>query len=230
MLEVLYDNGPVLVVNKPAGIATQSPPGIDSLEVRVRAFYKQREQNEGNIYLGVPHRLDRPVSGAIVFGRHLRATQRLSKQFERRTVQKTYWGWLAGAIEPAEGTWQDTMRKVPQEPRAEILTADHPEAKSAVLHYRVIARGTLPTGEAISLLEMTLETGRMHQIRLQAATRGHAVLGDALYGSTLAFGPQTDDPRQRAIALHARFLSFEHPMVRQAVAVEAPLPDYWPNV
>ncbi len=78
MLDVLYDNGPVLVINKPPGILTQAPAGIDSLEVQVKAFYRQREQKEGNIYLGLPHRLDRPVSGAIVFARHVRAAQRLS--------------------------------------------------------------------------------------------------------------------------------------------------------
>jgi 23S rRNA pseudouridine1911/1915/1917 synthase len=86
MLEILYDNGPVLVINKPAGILTQAPAGIDSLEVQVKAFYREREQKEGNIYLGLPHRLDRPVSGAIVFARHVRAAQRLSSQFENRSV------------------------------------------------------------------------------------------------------------------------------------------------
>ena len=76
-LEILYDNGPCLVVNKPPGVLTQAPAGIDSMEVRVKAFYREREQKEGNIYLGLPHRLDRPVSGAIVFARHVRAAQRL---------------------------------------------------------------------------------------------------------------------------------------------------------
>src|SRR5687768_18255386 len=90
-LEILYDSGPCLVVNKPPGVLTQAPAGIDSLEVRVKAYYREREQKEGNIYLGLPHRLDRPVSGAIVFARHVRAAQRLSSQFENRTVTKVYW-------------------------------------------------------------------------------------------------------------------------------------------
>ena len=88
-LDILYDNGPCLVVNKRPGILTQAPAGIDSLEVQVKAFYREREQKEGNIYLGLPHRLDRPVSGAIVFARHVRAAQRLSSQFENRTVKAT---------------------------------------------------------------------------------------------------------------------------------------------
>src|SRR3954462_12065170 len=90
-LEILYDNGPCLVVNKPAGILTQAPAGIDSLEVRVKEFYREREQKDGNIYLGLPDRKDRPVSGAIVFARHARAAQRLSAQFENRTITKIYW-------------------------------------------------------------------------------------------------------------------------------------------
>ena len=85
-LDILYDDGPCLVVNKPAGVLTQAPAGIDSMEVRVKEFYREREGKEGNIYLGLPHRLDRPVTGAIVFARHVRAAQRLSSQFENRTV------------------------------------------------------------------------------------------------------------------------------------------------
>ena len=85
-LDILYDDGPCLVVNKPAGVLTQAPAGIDSMEVRVKAFYRKREGKEDNIYLGLPHRLDRPVTGAIVFARHVRAAQRLSAQFENRTL------------------------------------------------------------------------------------------------------------------------------------------------
>ena len=111
MLDILYDSGPCLVVNKPAGLLTQAPAGIDSLEVRVKAFYREREQKEGNIYLGVPHRLDRPVSGAIVFARHVRAAQRLSTQFENRTVTKVYWALVEGDVQPDEGTWTDYLHK-----------------------------------------------------------------------------------------------------------------------
>src|SRR5262245_33186001 len=92
-LDILYDNGPCLVVNKPPGLLTQGPAGIDSLEVRIKAHYRLREgkAKDANIYLGLPHRLDRPVSGAIVFARHVRAAQRLARQFEDRTVTKVYW-------------------------------------------------------------------------------------------------------------------------------------------
>jgi 23S rRNA pseudouridine1911/1915/1917 synthase len=201
---------------------TQAPPGIDSLELRIKDFLKQREEKPGRVYLGVPHRLDRPASGAIVFAKHARAARRLSEQFEGRLVEKTYWAVVEGQVTPAIGTWQDYMRKIPERPQAEILPATHPEARDAVLRYRVLAHG--PWG---TWLEIHLETGRMHQIRLQASSRGHPVLGDAMYGARLPFGVQHEDHRLRAIALHARSLSFEHPMTREPVALVAPVGPDW---
>ncbi|RIK77689.1 MAG: RluA family pseudouridine synthase [Planctomycetota bacterium] len=216
---VLYESGPCLVVNKPPGVLTQAPPGIDSLEQRIKDFLAAREGLAPPVYLGVPHRLDRPASGAMVFARHPRATRRLADQFEARSVEKTYWACVAGAVEPAEGTWRDFLRKIPDRPQAEVVDASHPEGREAVLHYRTI--GTTPYG---SLLEITLETGRTHQIRIQAASRGHPLLGDAQYGSRIAFGAQTEDVRERAIALHARRIAFRHPATREAVSVVAPVP------
>ena len=94
--DILYEEGPCLVVVKPGGVATQAPPGIDSLEVRVKEFLRVRDSKAGNVYLGVPHRLDRPVSGVMVLARHVRAARRLSDQFEARTVRKTYWAVVEG--------------------------------------------------------------------------------------------------------------------------------------
>jgi 23S rRNA pseudouridine1911/1915/1917 synthase len=221
-IAILYEVGPCLVVNKPAGLLTQAPPGIDSLELRIKAFLAKRDNKLGRVYLGVPHRLDRPASGALVFGKHSRAAQRLSKQFERRQVRKVYWACVSGAVDPAEGTWINYTRKVPDEPRAEVVGPEHPEGREAILRYRTL--GTFGWG---TWLELTLETGRMHQARVQAAARGHPILGDTQYGSTIPFGPQFEDPRLRAIALHARTLSFQHPMTRQPVAVTAPVPTAW---
>jgi 23S rRNA pseudouridine1911/1915/1917 synthase len=225
MLDVLYDNGPVLVINKPAGVLTQAPAGIDSLEVRVKAFYRQREAKEGNIYLGLPHRLDRPVTGAIVFARHVRAAERISTQFENRTVTKVYWAVVAGDINGDEGTWTDHLHKRHGMPQSIIVPADDPRGKLAIMHWRVLAR--IPAG---TWLEIQLETGRTHQIRIQAASRGHAVLGDAQYGATEPFGEQFEDERQRAIALHARQLGFNHPMTQEPVDVIAPLPAAWSDL
>ncbi len=220
--QLLYEDGPCLVVLKPAGLLTQAPPGIDSLEVRVKTFLKQREGKTGNIYLTPVHRLDRPVSGALLLARNVRAAQRLSKQFQRREVQKTYWALIQGIVDPAEGTWRDTLWKIHGQPRSQVVPADHPGGQPAVLHYRTL--GQVLYG---SWLEIELETGRTHQIRIQAASRGHAVVGDAHYGATTSFGPQCAEPRDRAIALHGRRLGFQHPMTRVAVSVEAPLSESW---
>lgn len=225
-LEILYDNGPCLVVNKPAGILTQAPAGIDSLEVQVKAFYREREHKEGNIYLGLPHRLDRPVSGAIVFARHVRAAQRLSAQFENRTVTKVYWAVVEGDVQPDEGTWTDYLHKRHGMPQSMVVPEGDPRGKIAIMRYRVLGRI-----EGIGTwLEVELETGRTHQIRVQSASRGHPVIGDGQYGSTRAFGEQFDDERLRAIALHARQLGFNHPMTNEPVDVIAPTSAAWQSI
>jgi len=221
-IDILYEDGPCLVVNKRPGVLTQAPPGIDSLEVQLRAFLLERENKTGNFYLSPPHRLDRPASGAIAFTRHVRAARRLSMQFEDRTVSKAYWAFVEGRVRPDEGTWTDTLFKVHGVAQSRVVPADHPGAKRAVLHYRVLVvndRGTW--------LEIDLETGRTHQIRVQAASRGHPVAGDTQYGAATAFGPPCADARARAIALHARQLGFCHPMTRESVEVVAPTPAAW---
>jgi 23S rRNA pseudouridine1911/1915/1917 synthase len=225
-IEVLYEQGPCLVVNKPGGVLTQAVPGVDSLEVRIKtALRRQAGKEGGDVYLGVPHRLDRPASGAMVFARNIRATRRLAEQFEGRMVRKIYWTLVEGQVLEDQGVWRDFVRKVPDEPRAEIVDRQHPAARLAVLNFRVLQR--LPCS---TWLEIELETGRTHQIRLQAAARGFPVLGDAQYGAKLEFGPRTEDIRDRWIALHARSLSFRHPMTREPVTVLAPLPSAWETI
>jgi 23S rRNA pseudouridine1911/1915/1917 synthase len=193
------------------------------LEKRVRGFLQGRELDAADgIYLGVPHRLDRPASGVIVMTQNIRATRRMSKQFSGRRVQKTYWVLVEGQVQCDEGQWQDWMRKVPEEPRAELLAPDHPAAKLAITRFRVLRRQA-----DVVWLELRAETGRMHQIRLQCAARGHPVLGDAQYGSRREFGPHTDDWRQRAIALHAQRLVFWHPETQEPLDVAAPPPTSW---
>ena len=128
--DILYEEGPCLVVVKPGGVATQAPPGIDSLEVRVKQFLRVRDSKPGNVYLGVPHRLDRPVSGVMVLARHVRAARRLSEQFEARTVRKTYWAVVEGKVSPDCGTWTDHLRKIPDAAQVEVVAPDHPEGGS----------------------------------------------------------------------------------------------------
>lgn len=221
-IEILYEQGPCLVVNKPPGILTIAPPAVDSLDVRLREFLKRRDHKPGNVYLGIPHRLDRPVTGAIVFGKHARATRRLTEQFEARVIRKVYWACVCGRVTPAEGTWEDFVRKIPDVPQGEVVPPEHPDGRRAVLHYRTLAAADWGTW-----LEIELETGRMHQIRIQASSRGHPILGDAQYGSTVSFGEQYEDWRLRAIALHARFLAFRHPMTHEPVEITAPVSEEW---
>jgi len=224
-INLLYEEGPCLVVNKPPGILTQAPPGIDSLEVRIKGFLRRREGTLDDVYLGVPHRLDRPASGVIVFCTRVKATRRLARQFEARLVRKTYWACVEGHVAPGEGTWEDYLRKIPDRARAEVVDADHPQGRRAVLQYRV--RTTAQWG---TWLEIELETGRTHQVRVQAGRRGHPVLGDAQYGSTVPFGPQYEDGRLRAIALHARSITFRHPKTQEKITVTASVPEYWPDM
>ncbi|WP_164100986.1 RluA family pseudouridine synthase [Candidatus Laterigemmans baculatus] len=236
-MRILWEDSSALVVCKPAGLLTQGAAGIETLETKLRAFLKERDSHPGEPYIGLPHRIDRPVSGAVLVARNIRATRRFGGQFQSRKIGKSYLALVAGEVAFDEGEWVDYLRKIPDRPVAEIVPAEHPEARRAVLRYRVLERrrslrsnapgeGSLEDGP-VSLLSIELETGRMHQIRLQCSSRGYPILGDATYGSSLPFGPEVEDPRQRAIALHAREIRFRHPKSGVEVRVVAPLGDAW---
>jgi len=220
--EILHEDDAVLVINKPGGLLTQAPLGIDSLEFRVKRMFAERSTTPGDIYLGVPHRIDRPASGAIMFAKTLKAAQKLSLQFERRFIKKTYWALVEGAVEPAEATWTDKLKKIEGEPRTIVADSTDPAGRNAILHYRVVQSLAAQT-----LLEIELETGRTHQIRVQCASRGHPLLGDEMYGSRQPFGPWSADARERLVALHARTLGFRHPVTQEDMTFIAPLPSYW---
>jgi len=214
---VLYFQDECLVVNKPAGLLTQAPPGIPSLEAQTRRFWQQTTD-----YVGVPHRLDRATSGTVLLGQSKAVTRKLAAQFERRTIRKVYWALLEGCpVDPA-GVWSDWMCKRPDQPLSEITTTDDPTAQSAELEYRVLA-----ASPPYAWIEILLKTGRTHQIRLQSSARGMPIAGDVDYGATTPFGPPHNDYRQRAIALHARTLDFWHPRLHHPVVVSAPLPPDW---
>jgi 23S rRNA pseudouridine1911/1915/1917 synthase len=233
-LEILFEDDHCLVLNKPAGLSTQAARGIDSLELRVRAYlqslvnadmlYWQSDPTgeAPTVYLGVPHRLDRPVSGVIVLAKTKKGARKISKQFERRQVRKLYWAAVEKVVQPESGTWIDWLRKAPDEARVETVEENHPEGQRAVLHYRTLGRT-----QHGSWLEIELETGRMHQIRVQAASRGLSVLGDVQYGSGTVFGPPCDDFRLRHIALHARLLSFARPVTQEQLTFTAPVGPTW---
>jgi 23S rRNA pseudouridine1911/1915/1917 synthase len=233
-LEILYEDDHFLVINKPEGLSTQAPRGIDSLELQVRAYLQSIVNADMTywqcdasgeapaVYLGLPHRLDRPVSGVIVLAKTKKGARKISKQFERRLVKKLYWAAVEGIVEPEAGTWIDWLRKVPGEAWVEVVEENSPEGQRAVLHYRTLGRT-----QHGSWLEVELETGRMHQIRVQTATRGHPVLGDAQYGSRTTFGTQYEDTRLRQIGLHARLLSFVKPVTQEPATFTAPVGEAW---
>src|SRR5262249_8996887 len=157
---------------------------VPTLEALAKAYLKERYHKPGNVYLGIPHRLDRPVSGVVVFARNTKAARRLAGQFQKRRAGKVYWAAGEGAVQPEGSVWEDWLLKIRDEARAERVEPDVPGARRAVLRYwrlAEVAGGTL--------LELRPETGRMHQLRVQAAARGWPVRGDELYGAKLPFGP-----------------------------------------
>ena len=202
-LEILLEDGPLIAVNKPAGLLTQGVPHAQpSLEWRVKAYLKQKLAKPGNVYLGVPHRLDRPVSGIVIFGKNSKAAARLAEQFRERSIQKTYLAVTETVPIPSEGT---------------------DSARQAVLDYAVIA---VKDGRA--LIEIELHTGRMHQIRVQLASRGWPIIDDCQYGATLSPEQRANyDPQKSPIALHARRLILKHPVRYDVVRLEAPVPPAW---
>jgi 23S rRNA pseudouridine1911/1915/1917 synthase len=219
---VLFEDHHLIGVNKPAPLMTQAPAGVPSLEAMVKTYLKEKYAKPAGVYLGIPHRLDRPVSGAIVFCRNTKAAQRVAEQFQQHTVTKVYWAIVEGVVADDAGEWRDFVRKIEGQARAEIVEEGAALAREAVTEFRVLRRDTDAT-----LLELTPRTGRMHQLRVQAAARGHPVLGDAHYGSTCPFGPAAELPRDRVIALHARRLVFEHPFRHVPVELDAPVPAHW---
>jgi 23S rRNA pseudouridine1911/1915/1917 synthase len=221
-LQVLFEDHHLLVVNKPAPLLTQAPPGVPSLEAMAKEYIKSKYQKPAGIYLGIPHRLDRPVSGVVCFARNTKAAQRIHSQFQEHRVRKVYWALVEGDVQLDADTWEDWIRKLPEESRVVRATEGEPGAKLAMLGYRVLKRL-----EGSTLLELTPLTGRMHQLRVQAAWRGHPVLGDAAYGSTRSFGPPSEIPRDRVIALHARSLTLTHPFTKEVLTWVAVAPAYW---
>ena len=222
-LVILYEDNHCLAVAKPAPLLTQGvPEGVPTLEAGVKAYLREKYGKAGRVYLGIPHRLDRPVSGVVLFARQTKSAQRIAEQFREHRVTKVYWAVADGDVRPDEGEWEDWLRKLPGEARTEIAGPEEPGARQAVLSYRRL-RG----GDGWTLLEIRPKTGRMHQIRVQAASRGWPVRGDALYGSKEAFGPPAASPRDRVIALHARALTFLHPVRYEPIVVTAPVSEAW---
>jgi 23S rRNA pseudouridine1911/1915/1917 synthase len=225
-LAILYEDDHILAVVKPAGLLTQARrPDLPTLEDRVRRYL--RPGDLAPVYLGTVHRLDRPVSGVVLWARTPRAAKRLSDQFEARTITKEYWAVVEPLTTPpapgTEGIWDDHLaRSSDGHGVVAILEEGAPGARRAVTRFRRDSDdGTAPflVPEGLAGLRLWPQTGRTHQLRAQAGHRGLPIWGDAAYGALRAF--------PLGIALHARSLTLWHPALHQPLCVIAPLPTTW---
>lgn len=215
-LEVLYEDNHLLVVNKPAGLATQGvAEGTASVLTRAKSYLKQKYKKPGNVYLGVVSRLDSTVSGVVVLARTSKAADRLTKQFQSGEVGKTYWALVDAAPQPAEGELSHWVLKDDRQRRMTIVPPRTRGAQHARLNYRTLGAEKLGT-----LVEVQLLTGRKHQIRLQLSESGCSILGDRKYGCRKVFADQ-------AIALHCVRLELAHPTTKKPLSFSSEPPPTW---
>jgi 23S rRNA pseudouridine1911/1915/1917 synthase len=239
---LLRESAGVLAILKPAGLATQAPSGIPSVEAWVR---DRLHGGDRTGYVGVPHRLDRAVSGVLLMATTPRAARKLSRQFERRQVTKTYLAVVAAsrsddvaAMTADSATeWRDLVEKIPDQARSRIADPSSSAAREAITLARRLPTRTLAESPSNAmLLQLEPQTGRMHQLRLQAAVRGLPILGDDFYGGmALEASPDAglgedvpNDVRERPILLHAWRIAYGDPDSDEPVTIEAPFPDHWP--
>ena len=222
MLEILIEEPHFILINKPAGMFSQSAPGIENVQATLIAQLAARDQHPGRPFIGLPHRLDRGTSGVMLLARNQRALKRFGEQFHSRKVAKYYMAVVEGEMPPGCVLLSDHLRKIPEKPLAEIVPADSPGAKLAEM--RALP---LKAAEGLTLVCIELLTGRMHQIRLQLASRGYPVVGDWSYGSKQTFGPHDPEGRRQCLALHSWRLEFRHPQTAKLCAATAPLPETW---
>jgi len=236
-LTILFEDDHCLALAKPPGQFTQgtwAPAGEITLETAVREYLHPADPRLA--YLGIVHRLDRPTSGLLLWAKTMKAARRLSAQFERRTVIKEYWGIVelaraAAATEFGAGServesdragvrvWSDRLTRPNEIGVVSAVDLRAPGAREAVTRWRFAAATDLPP--RCAWLRLWPETGRTHQLRIQAARRGMPVVGDSAYGSTLPF------PVPHGIALHSRSLQFHHPITGIVTTLVAPLPSSW---
>ena len=212
---IIYIDNHLIAVTKPAGLLTQPSGNADeSLIDQTRQLIKEKYNKPNNIFLGLVHRLDRNVSGVILFARTSKAASRLSKQFREGTLEKYYRAIVLGKLKKEHSTLVHYLRKE-KSLRATVFPRETPTAKRSELSYKVIN-----SLEKKSLLEVSLSTGRFHQIRAQMAFIGHPIIGDVKYGAPESLPSQE-------IALYAHKLVFSHPISNEEITLTAPEPKTW---
>ena len=213
-MTVLYEDNHLIVVNKSVseivqGDKTGDTPLCDTL----KQWLKEKYAKPGNVFVGVTHRLDRPVSGAVVFAKTSKALTRLNEMFRKGEVRKSYWAIVQQAPEREADELTHYLVRNEKLNKSVAYDAPRPDAKQAVLAYRTMARG-----DKYTLLEVELKTGRHHQIRCQLAKIGSPIKGDLKYGA------RRSNP-DGGISLHARRITFVHPVSKQLIDIVAPVPD-----
>lgn len=215
---MLYEDNHLLVINKPAGVLVQGDKtGDKPLAEICKEYIKTKYGKPGEVFLGVVHRLDRPVSGVVVFARTSKALERMNELFRRKETNKIYWALVATAPPATEGTLVHWLVKDEKKNKTSAFRKEHPQGLRSELNYRLLEeRG------GYYLLEVNPVTGRPHQIRVQLASMNCIIVGDVKYGFP---SPNPDG----SICLHARTLQFIHPVKKESMSVTAPLPenDFW---
>ena len=213
-MDVVYEDNPLIIVNKSSSEIVQGDKtGDKPLAEMVKEYIKQKYHKPGNVFLGVVHRLDRPVSGLVVFARTSKALARLNEMFRTKEVHKTYWAIVGNCPPTEEGELVHWLVRNEKQNKSYAYDKEKPEAKKAILDYKLIGRS-----ERYFLLEVDLKTGRHHQIRCQLAKMGCPIKGDLKYGS-----PRSNP--DGSICLHARRVRFVHPVSKQEIDVTAPVPE-----
>lgn len=213
-MKVLYEDNHVIIVSKVSGEIVQGDKtGDQPLSDMVKDYIKVEHGKPGNVFLGVVHRLDRPVAGVVVFAKTSKALSRLNNMFRDGEVHKTYWAVVQGKPDIPEASLEGWLTRNEKQNKSYVRQREVPGAKKALLHYRLLA-----SSDRYSLLEVILQTGRHHQIRCQLADMGCPIKGDLKYGA------RRSNP-DGSISLLARKVEFEHPVSHIPVVAEAPVPD-----
>ena len=211
--DILYEDNHLLIVNKHCGDLVQpDPSGESALEDQIKAFIKARAAKPGEVFLGVVHRIDRPVSGAVLFAKTSKALVRLNEMIREGRIRKVYWALTENRPEAESGELRHYILRDGRTNRSKAFDAPRPEAKEARLKYRMVGAGTRYT-----LVEVELLTGRHHQIRAQLSRIGCPIRGDLKYGARRSLPGG-------GISLHSRRVAFDPPVRREPVEVTAPVP------